>query len=57
MSRKDVTQIFPWLLPVRRKQRKMFLHTPLTVVEQHGHAKRISQNHQVMHCLVWMQQF
>ena len=29
MARKRITQIFPWLLPIRRKQRTLFFYSQM----------------------------
>lgn len=42
MSRKCVTQIFPWLLPIRRKQRKMFFYLKMKLDANRYSGKQIN---------------
>ena len=41
MTRKRLTQIFPWILPVRQKQRKIFFYLRMTM-DKNTYARRQS---------------
>lgn len=41
MNRKHITEIFPWLLPIRKRQRKLFFYLKMNLDAHHYSSKRI----------------
>lgn len=43
MNRKNITQLFPWFLPIRKKQKKLFFYTKMQFDKNHYTSRQIEQ--------------